>query len=73
MPLPDIGFQDPGEGSVHPGMKQPAYRIGGVGDDRGEGGTEDVVDVRLIRDAIDHDCYKEYKERKIAAVTGKNE
>ena len=26
-----------------------------------------------IRDAIDHDCYKEYKERKIAAVTGKNE
>ena len=24
-----------------------------------------------IRDAIDHDCYKEYKERKIAAVTGK--
>ena len=26
-----------------------------------------------IRDAIDHDCYKEYKEKKIAAVTGKNE
>ena len=26
-----------------------------------------------IRDAIDHGCYKEYKERKIAAVTGKNE
>ena len=26
-----------------------------------------------IRDAIDHDCYKENKERKIAAVTGKNE
>ena len=26
-----------------------------------------------IRDAIDHDCYKEYKTQKIAAVTGKNE
>ena len=26
-----------------------------------------------IRDAIDHDCYKEYKIQKIAAVTGKNE
>ena len=26
-----------------------------------------------IRDAIDHDCYKEYKTKKIAAVTGKNE
>ena len=26
-----------------------------------------------IRDASDHDCCKEYKERKIAAVTGKNE
>ena len=26
-----------------------------------------------IRDAIDHDCYKEYKSQKIAAVTGKNE
>ena len=26
-----------------------------------------------IRDAIDHDCYKEHKTQKIAAVTGKNE
>ena len=26
-----------------------------------------------IRDAIDHDCYQEYKEQKIAAVTGKNQ
>lgn len=26
-----------------------------------------------IRDAIDQGCYKEYKEKKIAAVTGKNE
>ena len=26
-----------------------------------------------IRDALDHDCYKEYKTQKIAAVTGKNE
>ena len=26
-----------------------------------------------IREAIDHDCYKEYKTQKIAAVTGKNE
>ena len=26
-----------------------------------------------IREAIDHDGYKEYKERKNAAVTGKNE
>ena len=50
----DVGLQQPGECAVHPGVGQALGGIGGVGDDRGEGDTEDVRNVLFVGDEVDH-------------------